>query len=150
MLDKFGVTKVVLVEDDADDREFFKEAIEEIPYKIDLRIFMNGQEFVEGMMAEKSNVPDLVFLDLNMPVKNGVQALKELREVPEFKNIPIVAIYSTSISEKDQADTFLLGADAFISKPNDYKDLRKLIQKIFEIDWKNRNTDKKNFIISPL
>lgn len=150
MLNKFGNTNVVLVEDDADDIEFFQEAISEMPYKIDLRIYKNGQAFVEGMLADKTNIPDVVFLDLNMPIKNGVQALKELREIPEFKNIPIVAIYSTSISEKDQADTFLLGADAFISKPNDYKDLHKLIQKIFEIDWKNRNTDKKNFIITPL
>lgn len=150
MMDKLANIKVVLVDDDSDDIEFFQEIIEKLPYNIDLRIFKNGQEFVDGMLADKTNVPDLVFLDLNMPVKNGIQALKELRQIPEFKNIPVVAIYSTSISEKDQADTFLLGADAFISKPSDYGNLQLMIQKIFEIDWKNRNTDKKNFIITPL
>lgn len=150
MIEKFGSRNVVLVEDDADDIEFFQEAIEKIPFNVELRIFRNGQEFVDGMLADKTNVPDLVFLDLNMPIKNGIQALKELRQIPEFKNIPIVAIYSTSISEKDHAETFLLGADAFISKPTDYGDLNSMILKIFEIDWKTRKTDKKNFIITPL
>ena len=150
MLDKLDRTKVVLVEDDADDIEFFQEALEDIPYEIDLTIYRNGQEFVDGMLADRSNIPDLVFLDLNMPIKNGVQALKELRQVPEFKNIPIVAIYSTSISEHDHATTFLLGADAFISKPSDYGKMKRLIKRIFEIDWKNRDTNKSNFIITPL
>lgn len=150
MLDKKGVTKVVLVEDDADDREFFQEAISDLSYDINVTIYKNGQEFIEGMMADKTNLPDLVFLDLNMPIKNGVEALKELRNIPEYQKIPVVAIYSTSRSEKDQAETFLLGADAFITKPNDYKEMKKIIKKLFEIDWKNRQTEKKNFIILPI
>lgn len=150
MIDKLGKTKVILVEDDAEDIEFFMECLEDLPYEAEVTTYRNGQEFVDGMIANRTNLPDLVFLDLNMPVKNGVQALKELRALPDFKNIPVVAIYSTSISEKDHAETFLHGADAFISKPNDYKDLKRLIRQIFEIDWKNRNTDKKNFIITPL
>lgn len=150
MLDKKGVTKVVLVEDDADDREFFQEAIAELSYEINVTMYKNGQEFIDGIQADKSDLPDLVFLDLNMPIKNGVQALKELREIPEFQKIPVVAIYSTSRSEKDHAETFLLGADAFITKPNDYGEMKKIIKRLFEIDWKNRQTEKKNFIILPI
>lgn len=150
MIDRLGKIRVVLVEDDADDIEFFTECLEEIPYDVELTTYRNGQEFVDGMIANKPSLPDLVFLDLNMPVKNGVQALKELRAIPDFKYIPVVAIYSTSVSEKDHADTFLHGADAFLSKPNDYKDLKQLIKRIFDIDWKNRNTDRRNFVITPL
>ena len=150
MIDILGKTRVILVEDDADDIEFFTECLDDIPYEVMLTVYRNGQQFVDGMIANKDSLPDLVFLDLNMPVKDGVQALKELRAMPDFKDIPVVAIYSTSISEKDHADTFLHGADAFLSKPNDYNDLKRLIKQIFDIDWKNRNTDRKNFIITPL
>ena len=140
----------MLVEDDADDVEFFTDCLKEIPYEVDLTVYRDGQAFVDGMAAGQPSLPDIVFLDLNMPVKNGVQALKELRAMPGFRDIPVVAIYSTSVSETDQAETFLHGADAFISKPNDYSDLKRLIRQIFEIDWKSRSTDKKNFIIVPL
>lgn len=150
MLAELDVIRVVLVDDDADDREFFQEVVGELPFNIELTIYKNGQEFVDGMVSNKQAVPDLVFLDLNMPIKNGKEALKELRAMEEFKTIPVIAIYSTSTSEFDQAETFVAGADAFISKPSDYRDLRLLISKIFEIDWKRRNSDKRNFVITPL
>ena len=150
MLDKKGVTKVVLVEDDADDVEFFQEAVSDLSYDIKVTVYRNGQEFMDGIQAEKTELPDLVFLDLNMPIKNGVQTLKELRNIPEFQKIPVVAIYSTLRSESDHAQTFLLGADAFITKPTDYKEMKKIIKTLFDIDWKNRNTEKKNFVISPI
>lgn len=150
MLQDLELIRVVLVDDDADDREFFQEAVGELPYEIELIVYRNGQEFVDGMIAGKDKMPDLVFLDLNMPIKNGKDALRELRGMEEFKNIPVIAIYSTSTSDTDQAETLIYGADAFISKPTDYSHLKKLISKIFEIDWKNRSTDKKNFVITPL
>ncbi len=150
MLDKNTTIKVVLVDDDAEDREFFQEVIDELPYEIQLTMYKNGQEFVDGLVESKNSLPDLVFLDLNMPIKSGIQSLKEVRQMEEFKKIPIIAIYSTSISPQDQADTFHLGADAYICKPNDYRELKRLISKIFEMDWKNRSTDKVNFIITPI
>ena len=150
MFAELNLIRVVLVDDDAEDREFFGEVIEELPFNVALTLYKNGQEFVDGMVSGGSPVPDLVFLDLNMPIKNGKDALKELRAMEEFKTIPVIAIYSTSTSEADQADTFLAGADAFISKPTDYRDLKHLIAKIFEIDWKGRSGDRKNFVITPL
>jgi CheY-like chemotaxis protein len=150
MLQSLKYVRVVLVDDDPDDREFFQEVISELPYEIELTVYKNGQEFLNGMVARTEGMPDLVFLDLNMPVKNGKDALRELRSMDEFKNIPVIAIYSTSTSDADQAETLLSGADAFISKPTDYGQLKKLISKIFEMDWKNRNVDRKNFVITPL
>lgn len=150
MFAELNLIRVVLVDDDAEDREFFEEVIEELPFNVALTVYKNGQEFVDGMVSGGSPVPDLVFLDLNMPIKNGKDALKELRAMEEFKTIPVIAIYSTSTSEADQADTFLAGADAFISKPTDYRDLKHLIAKILEIDWKGRSGDRKNFVITPL
>jgi len=150
MLAELDVIRVVLVDDDAEDREFFEEVVGELPFNVELTQYKNGQEFVDGMVSNKQAIPDLVFLDLNMPIKNGKEALKELRAMDEFRSIPVIAIYSTSTSEFDQAETFIAGADAFISKPSDYRDLKLLISKIFEIDWKRRNSDKRNFVITPL
>jgi len=150
MHEKKNSINVVLVDDDAEDREFFQEVVEELPYEVALTTYKNGQEFIDGLIQNKDLLPDLVFLDLNMPIKNGIQSLKEVRQMEEFKKIPIIAIYSTSISPEDKADTFHLGADAYISKPNDYRELKMLISKIFEMDWKNRSTNKANFIITPI
>jgi len=150
MLQGLKYVTFIPVDDDPDDREFFQEVVGELPYEIELTVYKNGQEFLNGMVARRDSLPDLVFLDLNMPVKNGKDALRELRTMEEFKNIPANAICSTSTSEAVQSETLLSGADAFISKATDYGHLKKLISKIFEIDWKNRNVDQKNFIITTL
>ena len=143
------VFKIVLAEDDADDREFFQEVLEQLPVQVQLTIYKNGLELVNGLIENKENMPDLVFLDLNMPIMNGINALKEIRNIDVFKKIPIIAIYSTSISPVDQQDTFKHGADAYVTKPNDYKDLKIVLQKILQIDWDTWSKDKNNFIINP-
>lgn len=140
--------KIFLVDDDAEDREFFAEIIFELNPRISLETFENGLEFIKALDA--TNLPDLVFLDLNMPMMNGIQSLKEVRSMEEFKKIPVIAIYSTSTSEMDHHETFRLGADAYLSKPNDFSDLKVLLSKILDINWKERVTDRKNFVITPL
>ncbi|MFY0481417.1 response regulator [Flavobacterium sp. PLA-1-15] len=139
--------KIAIADDDAEDREFFQEVLETITSEVELSVYMNGMELLKGLLDSKDDLPDLVFLDLNMPVMNGIAALTEIRNIDVFKKIPVIAIYSTSTSPKDQIDTFNLGADAYISKPNDYGVLKRVLQKVLEIDWTTWNKDKDNFII---
>lgn len=73
-------------------------------------------------------LPQLIFLDLNMPIKNGLECLKEIRSDEKLKNISI-AIYSTSNNQKDIENTFTYGANVYITKPSDFNTLKNLLEK---------------------
>ncbi|HEY0047074.1 MAG TPA: response regulator, partial [Flavobacterium sp.] len=79
-------------------------------------------------------LPDFIFLDLNMPEKGGKECLVEIRKHSKLKEIPVI-IYSTSSSKKDIDDTYELGANLYITKPNSFTELRKAVRKIMALDW---------------
>ena len=139
--------KVVLADDDEDDRSMFKEAIEEIPIHTNLLMFNNGQELMKYLKLPGIELPDLVFLDLNMPIKSGMQCLKEIRCNPALKDIS-VAIYSTSSSERDIEATFVNGANIYLNKPNNFNKLQESIEKVLQINWQyhTSNLNRDNFL----
>ena len=139
--------KVVLADDDEDDRSMFKEAIEEIPIHTNLLMFNNGEELMEYLKRPGIELPDLVFLDLNMPIKSGMQCLKEMRCNPALKDIS-VAIYSTSSSERDIEATFVNGANIYLNKPNNFNKLQESIEKVLQINWQyhTSNLNRDNFL----
>jgi CheY-like chemotaxis protein len=79
-------------------------------------------------------LPDIIFLDINMPRKNGIQCLDEIRSDERLKNITI-AIYSTSGAERDIEETFIKGANVYIRKPNDFAALKKIVEEAMRINW---------------
>ena len=91
---------VFLVDDDQDDRELFEEVIKGIDDSIDLLMFKNALELMEYLNREDISLPQIIFLDLNMPLISGTESLKQIRSNPRFMDISI-AIYSTSSLEKD-------------------------------------------------
>ena len=106
---------VFLVDDDQDDRELFEEVIKGIDDSIDLLMFKNALELMEYLNREDISLPQIIFLDLNMPLISGTESLKQIRSNPRFMDISI-AIYSTSSLEKDIDHVFLL-----IDKEKDHK-----------------------------
>ncbi len=139
--------KIVLVDDDEDDRMFFADALQEIEIKTELAEFHNGQELLDYLSEPNTERPQLIFLDLNMPVMDGFQCLREIRKKPELKDL-VVAIYSTSSSERDIEETFVNGANIYINKPNKFEELKKTIGQVVKRNWQYReNTmDKANFL----
>lgn len=139
---------VALADDDEDDRFLFKEAIDEIKIQTKLSLFTNGQELMDYLSLPNIILPQVVFLDLNMPVKNGLQCLKEIRDNSSLDGMSI-AIYSTSSSEKDIEDTFVLGANIYINKPNSFTKLKDAIEKVLQINWQynTSNLNKENFLL---
>lgn len=128
---------ILLADDDADDRQFFSEAIHEIKMDHTLKLFNDGKElmdFLEHPDNEDMTLPHILFLDLNMPYKNGMECLKEIRQNPKYNNLS-VAIYSTSSSEKDIEETFASGANIYIRKPNDFSTLKKVIKDVVNMNW---------------
>jgi len=114
---------ILLADDDADDRMLAKDALKESRLANDLRFVENGEELMEylrrqGQFADegKSPTPGLILLDLNMPRKDGREALKEIKSDPNLRHIPIVVL-TTSKAEEDIYRTYDLGVNSFITKP---------------------------------
>ncbi|MGB7395415.1 MAG: response regulator [Pricia sp.] len=139
--------KVVLVDDDEDDRMFFSDALKEIDTKTELTEFENGKEFLDYLKKEDTENPHLIFLDLNMPVMNGFECLKAMRQHPDFKELA-VAIYSTSSSERDIEETFVNGANIYINKPNGFGELKSTLAQVVKrhADHREKILDKANFL----
>jgi len=139
---------IVLADDDADDRFLFDEAISEIDVKTKLSLFNDGKALMDYLVLPDTILPEIVFLDLNMPIKNGMQCLKEIRSNEALKDL-CVAIYSTSSSEEDIENTFVNGANVYINKPNSFSALKKAIEKVVKINWQYHTSalNRDNFLL---
>lgn len=137
---------IFLVDDDQDDQQLFEEVVKEINASTALRIFKNAIELMEHLNQEGVELPHIIFLDLNMPFVSGSDCLKEIRSNLKFMDVSI-AIYSTSSMESDIEETFINGANIYITKPNDYATLKKTIRNVLNINWHYHNSglDKKTF-----
>ena len=138
---------IALADDDDDDRFLFSEAIDETGIRTKLSLFNHGQEQMDYLNLPKVVLPNLIFLDLNMPIKNGMQCLTEIRKNPALRDIAI-AIYSTSSSEKDIEETFLNGANIYINKPNNFTKLQEVIEKVLQLNWQyhTSNLNRETFL----
>lgn len=125
---------VLLADDDEDDRLFFKDAFDEIKIKKVVNVVMDGIELMAYLEQPDIVLPHILFLDLNMPRKGGMECLKEIKANPRFSDIAI-AIYSTSASEEDIEETFVKGANIYIKKPSDFEALKKVLLKVISINW---------------
>lgn len=140
--------RINLTDDDVDDRLFFEEAINDLKMNTELTTFCHGEELMEFLNANLANKPDLIFLDLNMPIMNGMECLQQIKSSPLLKDI-VVAIYSTSSSEKDIEDTFIKGADIYLTKPSSFTELKNAIQRVLKMNWQYHTSslNKENFLL---
>ena len=116
-----------LIDDDPDDQHVFAEALSEVDRSISLITASNALEALNMLKNGLPNLPDLIFLDLNMPKMNGKQFLKEIKSSSDFSKIPVV-IYSTSSAKSDIEESFDLGAANFIVKPDNYAELCRIVR----------------------
>src|SRR5438128_1904468 len=100
--------KILLVDDDSDDREFFCEAVDEIGFDTLCFTATDGRQAIAQMDEKIIETPDLIFLDINMPIMNGWQCLSILKERQEYKSIPVI-MYSTSSYTEDITKAQQLG-----------------------------------------
>ncbi|MEO5906966.1 MAG: response regulator [Saprospiraceae bacterium] len=140
---------ILLADDDEDDRLIFRDAINEVKVKTKLTIVNDGVQLMEYLNTTEDELPQIVFLDLNMPRKGGIECLREIRNDINLKDLSI-AIYSTSASEEDIEDTFIKGANVYIKKPNDFNTLVKVLEEVITINWQYHTSDlnKENFVLS--
>ncbi len=130
-----SVFTILMADDDEDDCLLVESAFQEMDVAHELRFVGDGEElldylFNEGDFAdsEKYPRPNLILLDLNMPLIDGREALARIKSDPQLKNIPIL-ILTTSREEQDIALTRQAGASSFLSKPERFQDLTDMLEK---------------------
>ena len=123
------INHILLVDDDEDDRLFFIEAIQEVAPSLICSLAINGKKALQKLDS-LVDLPDLIFMDINMPELNGFECLKELKKSSRYQSIPVIML-STSVSEKDSNYSMELGASMFFTKPSSYIKLCDLLRKLY-------------------
>ncbi|HET6227021.1 MAG TPA: response regulator [Bacteroidia bacterium] len=119
---------IFLVDDDEDDQLFFLEALKEIDDSIEFSVAENGKKALNAL-RDLTHLPDMIFMDINMPELNGFECLKEIKKCARLKAVPVIML-STSVSLNDMSYSKELGAEMFYTKPSSYSKLRELLNRI--------------------
>jgi CheY-like chemotaxis protein len=125
--------KIFLAEDDADDRMFFEDVLKEVSISTNLVMADDGVELMSVLEETVPPPPDIIFLDLNMPRKNGFECLKEIRQTDKLSKIPVI-IFSTSDNAQAIDKTYSLGANFYMQKPRSFALLKKAIETVLSAD----------------
>ncbi|HSZ72866.1 MAG TPA: response regulator [Cytophagaceae bacterium] len=121
--------RCLIAEDDVDDQEIFSIAVSELDKSYDCTYTLNGIEALEQLNGS-AELPDYIFLDLNMPRMNGIQCLEEIKKQERLSHIPVV-IYSTSSGQNFIDEALLHGAASFITKPPRISELVTMLNDFF-------------------
>jgi CheY-like chemotaxis protein len=121
--------KIVLAEDDVDDQEIFNDALLQIDIPFELTILEDGQKLLEKLRSEDIKDVDLIVLDQNMPKRNGIECLRELRKDENYKDIHCVILTTTSNEDLIQ-EAYKAGVNQFFTKPHNFKDYVKVIRQL--------------------
>lgn len=127
---------ILMADDDQDDYLFLKDALTAAEIPAEWRLFPDGQELIDylhrcGKYADAAPYPSptLILLDINMPRKDGLETLAEIRKMRLFRSVPII-MYTTSGDEKDISKSYSLGANLFITKPITYDSMTCVVEEI--------------------
>ena len=129
------VTRFLLIDDDNDDRELFSEALASVNPVIKCDLAADAEEALHKLETKVIDAPDVIFLDINLPVMTGWQFLTSLKSQEAYKDIPVI-MYSTSSNQRDRDIAKDLGALCFITKPSAFKKLQHTLDII--VSYGNR------------
>jgi CheY-like chemotaxis protein len=139
---------IYLADDDEDDRMLFMDAVSELDLAIMVKQAEDGQQLLHSLYQTAAEIPELLFLDINMPGKNGFECLTEIRNADQPFNALKVIMLSTSNNAYSIDKSYELGADFYAVKPGTYQELKKLLQNVFSMDWNAFTRDKTGFLIA--
>ena len=139
---------VLLADDDIDDCIFFRDALEELPLSATLSTVNDGVQLMNYLSAKANDLPDVLFLDLNMPRKSGFECLSEIKLMDKLKGLPVI-IFSTSLNSEVVNLLFQKGAHHYICKPGEYVKLKKVILDGVLLTSQNKLTQptRENFVL---
>ena len=139
---------LLLADDDEDDCAFFKEALDELSLPVSLAVVNDGVQLMDYLST--NNLPDMLFLDLNMPRKNGHECLKEIKEINELNSMPVI-IFSTSLDTEIVDLMYQKGATYYIRKPGEFSKLKKVIGNAVDVVSENKLKQpvREHFVLQP-
>lgn len=121
--------KILLIDDDRDDTELFREALQDVSPASGFQGFDDGNEAIRALTTQRVPLPDLIFLDINMPAVSGWECLRRFKKTEALAAIPVI-MYTTSTLPREKEIAQDLGAAGFITKPTDFKMLKRIVQTI--------------------
>jgi len=135
---------IFYTDDDNDDLDFFKDVTSAIDDNITVVTHDRGDKLLQALNNQPPS-PQIIFLDLNMPGKNGFEVLKDIKNKEEWKDIPVV-IFSTSSDEQSISKSRELGASYYLPKQSSFEAFKKSISHTLTINWKTFIPSPTNFI----
>jgi CheY-like chemotaxis protein len=138
------ISRIVLADDDLDHGILFRHILKKVRPSAEIRIAHNGDQLLP--LLGKFH-PDILFLDLNMPCKNGFECLQELRQDEQFNKLPVV-VYSSSAKMSDIQKSYLHEADLYMVKPFNADHLRTALESILNMDWRQASSFKRHYFIN--
>lgn len=144
----FRKLKVLLAEDDNADCLLFEEVIAKLPVSVNLFTVTNGEQLLAWLNKKGNKLPDVLFLDLNMPRKNGFAALGEIKRSSKLQDLPVI-IFTTANDKERIKQVYRDAAHYYIRKPNKFSDLKELVYKVLVMISEDDLSlpDKKDFIL---
>jgi CheY-like chemotaxis protein len=128
------MTNIYLADDDNEDKEMLETATAEVCPEITFHHVLDGHLLLKKLDKHYPPSPDAIFLDINMPVLNGHDALQRIRKDERFEKTPVI-IYSTSSAQHDIDKMYEAGANLFIKKPSTYSAIKEMMRKICDMEF---------------
>lgn len=141
-------SNIILADDDDDDCLLFRDVVAEMYRGVTITRAINGKELLEILQVDRSKDADIIFLDVNMPIKSGFEALTEIKSTNRLRLIPII-MFSTSAQTGAVEKAFELGAHYFVQKPASAGKLKNILEKLLTTDWSSTpQATRREFLIS--
>ena len=142
---------IMLADDDKDDCLLFREALEELSISANLAEVNDGQKLIQQLTNDTANLPDILFLDLNMPRKNGFACLTEIKGDKNLRHLPVI-ILSTSFDERVADLLYQNGAHFYICKPADFSEIKNIIHQVLVLTVKTHSVQppREKFLLGNL
>ena len=139
-----SVKNIILAEDDVDDQNIFQLALQEVDPKIGIEFVSNGNQLLALLTNYK---PDLLFLDLEMPYKNGLECLVEIKKNESLSRLPVI-VFSSTTKQSNIQTAYEMGAHLFFIKPPVYKDYLLAIKSILTLNWKSPDDVREQYCVN--
>lgn len=142
-------TKLLLADDDFDDAFFFKEAVRGISENLNIKIVNDGEQLMEYLKSHTDDLPRILFLDLNMPRKNGFECLREIKKNEKLRDLAVI-VYSTSDQNEVIKLLYDAGAQFYIQKPDNFSRLKSVIKKAIDFakEMKYLQPSQEKFVLT--
>lgn len=126
-----AIPLILVVEDDEDDRLLLETATRKSPYSCNLVFAQDGIDAIRVLEKMQDRVPDLILTDLNMPLMDGMELVKELKSSTHWKHIPVF-MFTTSNADSTKVQAYQEGIDRFICKPRTFEGLQHVWEQLYE------------------